>query len=142
MPQRIIIIAMTATDLAQHRLHPGDTARIIGLTKQTNSYLGVLVGLRVLALFAEQHGQFKKRPGFFVTLALFAVQRETAREATQSLRVFAQLAQDRAQAKLYLPFARKITQAERIRFRAAQYDPQRRGIAASAQRARRSHNQV
>src|SRR5579863_427558 len=104
MPERVIIIAMTATDLAQYRLHPGYTPGVIGLAKQLDGLLRVLTGLRVLTFFAEQQRKFKERPGFFIALVLMAMQRKAAREATQRLWIFTQLTQDRAQAVLHLPF--------------------------------------
>ena len=51
--QRIIIVAVTATHLAQHRLHPGHSFRIVGLAKQPESLLGMLTRQGILPLFTE-----------------------------------------------------------------------------------------
>ena len=51
--QRVIIVAVTATHLAQHGLHPGHSFRIVGLAKQPDSLLGMLTRLHILPLFTE-----------------------------------------------------------------------------------------
>src|SRR5579875_2847787 len=129
MAQGIIIIAITATYLAQHHLHPGLTHATADLAEEVERLLRVVTCLPEIALFTEEHRQFIQGPPGFIALILSAMKLQAAAQVHLGLRVLPNLTQDRSQTTLYLALCRAVAQACRVNIGTAQHRQQLRHMA-------------